>query len=131
MVTRAYNLGKLSEATYRRAYVHLNKTGERTQERDEPPTEPTTQLVKALAAATPEGLAATLGVGMGGLRGLVNQRSSSADAFLRAARQGRFARLRPSTGKSHEGRARDASINQRARPALHDVVAQRAPLVER
>ena len=69
MVKRAYDLGKLSEATYRRAYVHLNKTGERTQERDEPPAEPPTLLVKALAAATPEvtveGLAATLGVGAG------------------------------------------------------------------
>ena len=51
------------------AYVHLNKTGERLLERDEPPT----LLGKAIAAVGPEitveGLAEALGVG--DLRGLV------------------------------------------------------------
>jgi len=75
LVKRAYDFGVLSEATYRRAYVHLNKTGERLQERDEPPAEPPTLLGKAIAAVGPEvaveGLAEALGVGVGEVRGLV------------------------------------------------------------
>lgn len=75
LVKRAHDLGKLSEASYRRAYVHLNKTGERAQERDEPPAEAPTLLVKALDAMGPEmtveEIAAEMGVGVGDLRGLV------------------------------------------------------------
>jgi Zn-dependent peptidase ImmA (M78 family)/transcriptional regulator with XRE-family HTH domain len=75
LVKRAHDLGKLSEASYRRAYVHLNKTGERMQERDEPPAEAPTLLVKALEAVGPEmtaeGIAAEMGVGVGDLRELV------------------------------------------------------------
>lgn len=59
----------------KRAYVHLNKTGERVQERDEPPAEAPTLLGKALEAVGPEmtveGIAAEMGVGVGDLRGLV------------------------------------------------------------
>ena len=75
LVKRAYDLKKLSEASYRRAYVHLNKTGERLQERDEPPAEPPTLLVKALDAVGPEmtveDVATQMGVGLGDLRGLL------------------------------------------------------------
>jgi Zn-dependent peptidase ImmA (M78 family)/transcriptional regulator with XRE-family HTH domain len=75
LVKRAHDLGKLSEASYRRAYVHLNKTGERLQERDEPPAEAPSLLEKALAAVEPEmtveGLAAEMGLGVNDLRALV------------------------------------------------------------
>lgn len=38
IVKRAFDLGRLSEASYRRAFVHLNQTGERQREsREEPP----------------------------------------------------------------------------------------------
>jgi Zn-dependent peptidase ImmA (M78 family) len=75
LVKRAYDLGCISEVTYRRAYVHLNKTGERLQERDEPPPEPPTLLTKAINAAQPdftvEAIAAAVGLSVADLRGLV------------------------------------------------------------
>lgn len=39
IVRRSYDLDLLSEATYRRAFVHLNQAGLRAQEPDEPPAE--------------------------------------------------------------------------------------------
>lgn len=39
LVRRAYDLECISEAAYRRAYVHLNQSGERQQEKFEPPLE--------------------------------------------------------------------------------------------
>lgn len=54
LVRRAFDLKCISEATYRRAYVHLNKTGERTHERDEPASEPPTLLSKAILAVQPD-----------------------------------------------------------------------------
>lgn len=74
LVKRAYDLGRLSEPTYRRAYMHLNKTGERQQERDEPPVEMPTLLGNAIDAVGPEitveDIAATVGMGVADLRGL-------------------------------------------------------------
>lgn len=54
LLKRAFDLGCISEATYRRAYVHLNRTGERTKERDEPPAEPPSLLAKAIEAVQPD-----------------------------------------------------------------------------
>lgn len=48
IVRRAYDIGHLSEASYRRAFVHMNQTGERTNESHEPPLEPPTLMVEAL-----------------------------------------------------------------------------------
>lgn len=39
IIRRSYDLGLLSEATYRRAFVQLNQAGLRAQEPDEPPAE--------------------------------------------------------------------------------------------
>lgn len=82
LVRRAYDLGCFSEATYRRAYVHLNQTGERLQERDEPPEEHPTLLAKAIEAVAPditiEDLVATMGLGAVDLRELVNGRADEA-----------------------------------------------------
>lgn len=50
LVRRAYDLGVFSEATYRRAFVRLNKTGERYNERNEPAPEAPTLIAKALQA---------------------------------------------------------------------------------
>jgi Zn-dependent peptidase ImmA (M78 family)/transcriptional regulator with XRE-family HTH domain len=75
LLRRAHDLGKLSEASYRRACVHLNKTGERLQERDEPPAEPPSLLAQAIDAVAPEttleDLAAKLGLAVADLRALV------------------------------------------------------------
>ncbi len=48
IVRRSYDLGILSEATYRRAFVHLNQSGERTSEPHEPPKEAPVAVRKAL-----------------------------------------------------------------------------------
>lgn len=48
LVKRAFDLGQLTEASYRRAFVHLNQTGERYNEKDEPPMEPPELLRKSL-----------------------------------------------------------------------------------
>ena len=48
LVRRAYDLECISEASYRRAYMHLNQTGQRTAERDEPAPEHPTLVAQAL-----------------------------------------------------------------------------------
>jgi Zn-dependent peptidase ImmA (M78 family)/transcriptional regulator with XRE-family HTH domain len=81
LVRRAFDLKCISEATYRRAYVHLNRTGERTHERDEPPSEPPTLLSKAILAVEPDftvqDLAARVGLSVGDLEALVDLNSST------------------------------------------------------
>ena len=52
LIRRAKDLGRITEASYRRAFVHLNKTGERLKERDEPPAEQPQILAKAVALAS-------------------------------------------------------------------------------
>jgi Zn-dependent peptidase ImmA (M78 family) len=54
LIKRAFDLRILSEASYRRAFVHLNKTGERQHERGEPPEEPATLLAKSVAELQPD-----------------------------------------------------------------------------
>ena len=48
MVRRAYDLELISEATYRRAFVRLNKSGWRESEPDEPVMERASLLAKAV-----------------------------------------------------------------------------------
>lgn len=48
IVRRSYDLGIFSEATYRRAFVHLNQSGERTSEPHEPSKEAPVAVMKAL-----------------------------------------------------------------------------------
>lgn len=48
LIRRAYDLELISEATYRRAYVRLNKAGWREHEPDEPPMERTSLVLKAV-----------------------------------------------------------------------------------
>jgi len=66
MLRRGYDLQLLSEASYRRAFMHMSRTGERTRERDEPAAEVPSLLRKAFDAASPdlniEQLAARLGL---------------------------------------------------------------------
>lgn len=54
LVRRAFDLGVFSQATYRRAFMRLNHTGERFQERDEPPEERPSLLAQALRVVTPD-----------------------------------------------------------------------------
>ena len=54
IVRRSYDLGVVSEATYRRAFVHLNQTGQRMNERDEPPPEGPVAIRKALEVIAPK-----------------------------------------------------------------------------
>ena len=55
MVRRAFDLGLITEATYRRAFVRLNQAGWREREPDEPPMEHPSLLSKAIAALTNAG----------------------------------------------------------------------------
>jgi len=48
LVRRGRDLGRLSDASYRRAFTYLNATGERKNERDEPPREHPVLLSQAL-----------------------------------------------------------------------------------
>lgn len=48
IVRRCFDLGTISEPAYRRAFMHLNQTGQRMSERDEPPQEHPVALRKAL-----------------------------------------------------------------------------------
>ncbi|WP_437480662.1 ImmA/IrrE family metallo-endopeptidase [Sorangium sp. So ce1014] len=48
LVRRAYDLGRISEATYRRAFVQLNARNERLREMFEPPPEVPTMIANAL-----------------------------------------------------------------------------------
>jgi Zn-dependent peptidase ImmA (M78 family) len=54
LLKRAYDLECLSEASYRRAFVHLNQTGERRREQHEPPAEDATLIAQAVAAIADE-----------------------------------------------------------------------------
>lgn len=70
LLRRAHDLGKLSEASYRRGFVHLNRTGERFREKGEPPMERPTVLRTALDAICDEGgslpeLAGNIGLPIG------------------------------------------------------------------
>lgn len=79
LVRRAYDLGVFSEATYRRAYVRLNKTGERYSERNEPAPEVPSMIAKALQALGDEKpldeLAADIGLRGEDLRSLLRASS--------------------------------------------------------
>lgn len=55
LVKRGFDLGRISEASYRRAFIHLNETGQRQGEtRDEPEVEYPTTLKRALDTASRE-----------------------------------------------------------------------------
>lgn len=66
IVRRAFDLGMIGEATYRRGFMHLNKTGQRKREDHEPPAEEATLLQESLrlveADISAGALAAELGV---------------------------------------------------------------------
>ncbi len=66
IVRRAFDLGMIGEATYRRGFMHLNKTGQRKREDHEPPAEEATLLRESLRLVEPDisagALAAELGV---------------------------------------------------------------------
>ncbi|HEX9620683.1 MAG TPA: hypothetical protein VF989_11145 [Polyangiaceae bacterium] len=74
MIKRAYDLRILSEASYRRAFVHLNKTGARKHEPGEPPAEQQTLLRASLQELEPdftvEDIAQHLGLSSKELRSL-------------------------------------------------------------
>jgi len=55
LIRRGHDLGVYSESAYRRAYVRLNATGERRNEKFEPPAEPPTLLRQALEIANEDG----------------------------------------------------------------------------
>lgn len=80
LVKRAYDLHCITEATYRRAFIHLNKSGERHAERDEPPPEPPTLIASAIAAAATRidkaSIAHGLGLSLGDLEALVSPESA-------------------------------------------------------
>lgn len=65
LLKRAYDLRCISEATCRRAFIHLNKTGERYAELHEPPAEPPTLIASALAAIAARVDKTTLAHGLG------------------------------------------------------------------
>ena len=75
MLKRAFDLGCLSEASYRRAFVYLNKTGLRQRETFEPPDESPGMIaatLKLLAEDWPmERIAGELSISAGDLRALV------------------------------------------------------------
>lgn len=75
LVRRAYDLECISEASYRRAYVQLNQTGERTAERDEPAPERPTLLTQAMDELADElaadELAETMGLPIADFRAIV------------------------------------------------------------
>lgn len=48
ILRRAFDLGMISEATYRRGFMHLNQTGQRKREKFEPPIEEATLLRDAM-----------------------------------------------------------------------------------
>lgn len=56
LIRRGYDLGVYSESAYRRAFVRLNATGERKQEKHEPPAEHPTLLEQAIGIAREDGL---------------------------------------------------------------------------
>lgn len=81
LLRRAHGLGKLSEASYRRAFVHLNRTGERYREEREPTLEQPTVLRMALGVMREEGesmpgLAEMLGLSLGQLEQILTPASA-------------------------------------------------------
>jgi Zn-dependent peptidase ImmA (M78 family) len=54
LVRRAYDLGRISEASYRRAFVQLNARHERVHERFEPQAEAPTMIARALQELGPD-----------------------------------------------------------------------------
>ena len=54
LLHRARDLGMISTATYRRAFIHLNRTGQRTHEEFEPPEETPELIAKAVEIASEE-----------------------------------------------------------------------------
>ena len=80
IVRRAFDLDIFSEATYRRAYVILNKLGWRKKEPDEPPMERPTLLKRAVQLLVDQGrplsrIAKDLRMGEGALRDLLDPSS--------------------------------------------------------
>ena len=76
LLRRAHDLGKLSDASYRRGFVHLNRTGERFREKGEPELEQPTVLRTALDVMEDEGatlpeVASALGLSSTQLHGLL------------------------------------------------------------
>jgi len=75
LVKRAFDLGALTEASYRRAFIHLNRTGERFQELDEPPVEQPELLLRSISLLSEdfsiEDLASRLGLSSSDLIWLV------------------------------------------------------------
>ncbi|MGE0789764.1 MAG: XRE family transcriptional regulator [Sandaracinaceae bacterium] len=80
LVRRGYDLGVYSESAYRRAYMHLNATGERTSEKHEPPEEPPTLLRQALTIVREDGvltrIAEQLGLSQSTIADLVDPRAA-------------------------------------------------------
>ena len=76
IIRRAYDLGIISDATYRRAYMHLNQTGWRTNEPDEPQMEYPSLLQRAVSLLDGAGfplrkLASEIKIGVGPLERLL------------------------------------------------------------
>jgi Zn-dependent peptidase ImmA (M78 family)/transcriptional regulator with XRE-family HTH domain len=65
IVRRAFDLGMISEATYRRGFMHLNQTGQRKREEFEPPIEEATVLRDAIRLVCEERPDHTLATEMG------------------------------------------------------------------
>ena len=79
LIRRAYDLGKLSEANYRRAYVFLNKQGLRQREPCEPEPESPQLLGRAITLAQEDvtlgGIARDLGIHLSDLSDLLRYSS--------------------------------------------------------
>ncbi|MDQ7814192.1 MAG: XRE family transcriptional regulator [Patescibacteria group bacterium] len=54
IIRRTYDLGLISDATYKRAFVQLSRSGNRPRERDEPARELPVAIAKALAVVEPK-----------------------------------------------------------------------------
>ena len=76
LIKRAFDLECISESSYRRAFVQLNKRGERIREPNEPPLEMPTLLsnsIRLIADKWPtEAIASQLGLRLSDLKMLVN-----------------------------------------------------------
>lgn len=84
LVRRAFDLGKISEATYRRAFVQLNARNERMHERFEPEPEAPTMIASALKEIEADlplhVVAERLSVAVGDLPVVLRTRSAHADS---------------------------------------------------
>lgn len=65
IVRRAFDLGMIGEATYRRGFMHLNKTGQRRREEHEPPAEEATLLRESLQLIASDISVSTLAAELG------------------------------------------------------------------